>query len=114
MSELPFDYDEMLTRCVGKAELVERAMTRFTGDLAADLEMLAFACRASDPYQIASTAHRIKGASANVSAHKLSAAAADLETSARNNEPDEFPQRWEQVKAEANTLTEFLTTRTLA
>ena len=113
MSQFPFDYDEMLTRCVGKVELLERAMTRFRGDLVSDLEQLSTACDAKDADQIARTAHRIKGASANVSAHQLSTAAAVLEASARKHELNDLTQQWEQVETTAEILNEFLATHSL-
>lgn len=109
MSDAIFDYDEMLARCVGKEDLLERAMKRFGEDLTVDLDALTDACNSGDSERIASTAHRIKGASANVSAHQLSAAAADLEACARSNEMAGVSHSLQQVTTAAESLRQFLT-----
>jgi HPt (histidine-containing phosphotransfer) domain-containing protein len=91
------DVNELLGRCLGKTELVQRVLTRFQKQLSDDLVRIGAAVAAGDSAVVASVAHRIKGAAANVSAHAVHLQAASLETAARAAE-------WEQIPAELDGL----------
>ena len=94
------DTNELLARCLGKRELVERVLTRFQTQLTEDLVRLQAAAETGDGEMIAKTAHRIKGAAANVSAHGLRQCAAALEEAARAGAWDQVPTRLELLSAE--------------
>jgi HPt (histidine-containing phosphotransfer) domain-containing protein len=81
-----FDFEAMLARCLGRVELVDRALTRFKPVVQADLEKLERAIGGGEATEIARIAHRLKGASSNVSALRVQAQAAKLEELAQNLE----------------------------
>ena len=82
------DDQELLRRCLGNRDLAARILEKFRVQLEADLGWLAEAIRCCNCDEAALAAHRIKGASANVSAHGLKEMAAELERVARHGEHD--------------------------
>jgi len=94
----PLDTEELLGRCLGKSELVQRVLGRFQRQLTEDLTRIAAAVAAADAAAVAKFAHRIKGAAANVSAHAVRQQAAVLEAAAR-------AEAWDQIRAELDALT---------
>jgi HPt (histidine-containing phosphotransfer) domain-containing protein len=75
----PVDYAELLTRCMGNNELAQRVLARFEQSFADGLVELQEAFDDQSGDRIANVAHRLKGASANVSAMKLSDLLSELE-----------------------------------
>lgn len=79
-----FNLDELLTRCMGNTSFAERVLSKFLHRCAEDLEELARAAESLDAEAIAMTAHRIKGAAANVAAVRLRERAAVIEELGRS------------------------------
>lgn len=94
------DPQELLARCLGNLDFVERVLAKFESRFDADLEALAAAVRSDDSDQITLIAHRIKGASANVAAHGLRQKAAGIEQLARQQALTEIPAQLEQLRTE--------------
>lgn len=65
------DFEALRARCLGSMELVERVLSKFTGQLDQDLDELERAIAAGDSTLAAQLAHRIKGIAASVSARSL-------------------------------------------
>ena len=74
-----FDESGFLRRMMGKRDLARVIMEGFLGDMPGHLEALRKFAEAADAPGVASRAHSIKGAAANVGAESLRAAAAALE-----------------------------------
>jgi HPt (histidine-containing phosphotransfer) domain-containing protein len=68
---------------MGRAELLERVLQTFQRHFGHDLEQLEDDYRAANAVEVANVAHRMKGASANVSALELSRIASEIERLAR-------------------------------
>lgn len=98
----PFDFEAMLARCLGKLDLLDRALFRFETVVQTDLEELEQAISRSDAMKIASIAHRIKGASSNVSALRVHAQAAKLEELARTQKLENSRRFGQQLRAEVS------------
>ena len=82
----PVDLDALLHRCMGREEFREEILKKFTDKAREDLAGMEESARKRDAEQIAFLAHRLKGASASVSAGALSKAAGDLEELARSGD----------------------------
>ncbi len=61
------DHKDLLTRCMGNAQFAARILEAFQRQLSGDLEALDAAILAGDAAEVAVIAHRVKGASSNVS-----------------------------------------------
>jgi HPt (histidine-containing phosphotransfer) domain-containing protein len=107
----PFDFEAMLARCLGKVELMERALVRFESVVQSDLEDLDQAIERSDAAEIASIAHRIKGASSNVSALRVHAQAARLEELARDEKLEQTPSCGQRLREEVSLFTRYASSR---
>ncbi len=66
-----FCRDELVARCLGNLDFAKRTLTRFRQDFAGGLVELRQAVEEGEPERIATIAHRLKGASAIVAAHRL-------------------------------------------
>lgn len=84
--ECVIDHKDLLTRCMGNKQFAARILDAFQRQLNADLEELEAAIRAENPAQVAVIAHRVKGASSNVSAHRLNWLATSIGEWAKNRE----------------------------
>ena len=92
----PVDYPDLLRRCMGKTELAERLLRKLTQQADEDLQAIGKAVEQKDAAALAASAHRLKGASANVSATCLRQAAAEMEELGRNGRP------WRRPAAPSN------------
>lgn len=81
--------DELLARCVGRTELVQRVVNSFLQQLDQDIPELAGTLDDGNTEDARKVAHRIKGASANVAAEDIRAAAEELEHLASQQQLDE-------------------------
>jgi signal transduction histidine kinase/PleD family two-component response regulator/HPt (histidine-containing phosphotransfer) domain-containing protein len=76
----PFDFDDLLSRCLGNHDLLERTVAKFKRRLPAELDRIESSVNAEDARQLVQLAHSLKGAAASVAAVGLRLAAAELET----------------------------------
>jgi two-component system sensor histidine kinase/response regulator len=97
ISHSPINLDTLLPRCRGKAHLVESLLTKFEAAVGPQLEQLRGGLERADGAAVSRLAHTIKGASANLSADRVSAVAAKLEQLGESGD-------WESV---ARTLKEL-------
>lgn len=95
-----FELEELLARCMGKLDFAQRLLLRFEGRLEDDLDELEQHISAGDSSGIAQVAHRIKGASANISAPRLHEQATNIEQLARADQLEEIAACLEQLRAE--------------
>jgi len=98
------DYDDLLARCMDNQDLAQRILARFEQTFGEDLNRFCDAVEAQDADQMAYLAHRLKGASANVSATKLLGVLNELESSVRSIRPDNLTALMEQLQ---NAWTHF-------
>jgi signal transduction histidine kinase/CheY-like chemotaxis protein/HPt (histidine-containing phosphotransfer) domain-containing protein len=75
----PIDLESLTRRCINNRKLAAKALRLFDGGLDRDLESLTKSVQERNPKAIAASAHKIKGAAANVSAEDVRRIAAELE-----------------------------------
>ncbi len=92
--------DELLARCMGNVDIAERVLSKFQDCLSGDLTALEQGLKEQDTSSITQIAHRIKGASANVSAHTLYELASEIEQLGRAERIAEIPPGVEQLRTE--------------
>jgi len=85
-----FNHDELLARCVGRLDFMERILNSFELRFGEDLEQLEEHLKSSDADEVARLAHKMKGASANVAALCLNKQVAEIEQLARSQRLDEI------------------------
>lgn len=100
--------DDLMSRCMGNLEFVERILNIFQSRCEADLQELETAIAASDLVQVQRISHRLKGACANAGASSLSARASELWTAANKEFTDVLAARFAQFKQEWNQCAEIL------
>lgn len=99
-----FHPEQLLRRCLGKLEFAQRILERFLGVLPLELQDLENAHRSGDVVCMARTAHRLKGATANVSAHRLHSLMAEIELLSRERQTDELDELLQRAQREAALL----------
>jgi HPt (histidine-containing phosphotransfer) domain-containing protein len=103
---LALDVPQLLDRCLGSRQLIERVLQSYGQRFSEDLELLRVEIEAGSAEQTAKVAHRLKGASANAAALELAGLAAELEAAARDEQLDraqrvyrELPGAWTRFTA---------------
>ena len=100
--------DDLMGRCMGNLDFVERILTIFQSRCEEDLAALEDAIRAVDLPRVQQIAHRLKGACANAGANSLSARASELWTAANKEFTDVLAARCAQFRQEWNECTSIL------
>ncbi len=100
----PLHVESFLERCLGDAEFCQRILQQFAERSPAQRGAIDQALAASDATALASAAHALKGAAANLSATGLREAASRLERLARDNQHDQFRNAVERVSEEFDRL----------
>src|SRR5688500_13391977 len=100
LPEIPVDLDDLLARCLGRMDIVERVLHTFQRSLQIDLEQLEQAVQSLDADEIAHIAHRMKGASLSVAAHDLQKYAQSIESSAMTRQLENIPDYFVKLKQE--------------
>ena len=77
-----FKYEELVSRCLGNFDLIEKVLETFERQFTADLSALDVAMDGGDATEIANLAHRMKGAACNVAAPALTQELVALEEAA--------------------------------
>ncbi|NVN89741.1 MAG: response regulator [Desulfuromonadales bacterium] len=95
-----FDREELLVRLGGKDDLVPRLLTMFDKNVAGYLKALRQAVDSGDDDQVRIQVHTIKGAAANISAHKIKVTASTLEMMAREGQRDGWRVLLERLESE--------------
>jgi HPt (histidine-containing phosphotransfer) domain-containing protein len=102
------DFEDLKARCLGNMDLVERVLSKFTGQLDQDLDELEQAVGAGDATLAAHVAHRIKGIAASVAARSLFDDAAIVEERALANGMAGLPEHLNRLRSDRSRLTESL------
>lgn len=100
--------EQLIHRCLGKIDLVQRVLDRFLETVDHDLDSLSGAARDQDHVAMAKTAHRVKGSAASIAAHRLERLMAALEGGQGDVEPDQIDKLLEEVRKETESLKEVL------
>jgi len=93
---------------MGKLELVDRLVRILADGLPKDTAEIEAAVEADDIDRVASLAHRLKGAAANMCAERVSSAAAGLEQAARVCDAEGISESWYGLRQEVGLLLEAL------
>ncbi len=101
----PLDVEDLLVRCLGNAEFAERILAKFQERCGQDLAELEAAMVAGDTAKVGKLAHRLKGASANVSALGMQTLAAKMEQAVHQGSMEELLADLEDLKDEWNRFT---------
>ncbi len=94
------NFEDLLARCLGNVDMAERILTKFQARIGLDLDELERGVDQQNAGAIAQVAHRIKGASASVSAPLLYELAAEIEQLGRAERIAEIPPGIEQLRNE--------------
>jgi len=100
----PIDYDELLGRCVGRPDLVAKVLDNFANLLTPQLEQMEQAAALPDLVKLRTLAHRLKGGSLTVSAHRLGKLAHRLETTAEEGSSTDVANCLNELRAEGDRL----------
>jgi HPt (histidine-containing phosphotransfer) domain-containing protein len=101
----PFDYEELLGRCVGRRDLLEKVLANFAELLPPQLVQLDAAIRLPDLAKVKTMAHRLKGGALTISAHRLGKCAHLLEAAAGEANSTTIEARFAELRAECDRLT---------
>jgi len=102
--------DELVERCMGNVSLAMRLLEESPGYLVEDFKHLVESGEDADPREVATLAHRLKGAAANVGAHQLSDVLARIERQGRSGEWPSVPDPRNELESEWNRYTQCVAT----
>jgi HPt (histidine-containing phosphotransfer) domain-containing protein len=105
-SDSVLDVAQALERMEGDRDLLEELAHLFADEWPKSAAEIEAALKAGDATLLERQAHGLKGASANVGAERLSAAASEMEKLACARNLKSLPAQWETVKEEAAALFE--------
>jgi HPt (histidine-containing phosphotransfer) domain-containing protein len=95
-----FEREELLARCIGRVDLLERVLNTFQHRFGEDLAQLENDLRSANVEDLARVAHRMKGASANIAAPRLSSLASVIERLARQRRLAEISPHIHEIRKE--------------
>ena len=104
----PIDCPALLSRCIGKTNLMRRVLVAFVSQVSADLEQLEVAIAKSDLTEITRLAHRMRGTSLSVSASEFAVTAQALEEVAASTSIDEVLRLTVQLQDEHRRIASFV------
>lgn len=96
----PLEWNELVSRCLGKRDWACRILGKFQTQLDKDLDGLKQAIALNQIEVVAQLAHRLKGACSNASAPILRDRSADLEAAARAQAMDLIHEAWKHLRHE--------------
>ena len=99
------DVEDLLARCLGNIEFAERVLAKYQERCGLDLAEMAEAMAAGDTDKVGNLAHRLKGASANVSATGMKTLAAKMEHAVHRDSTEEILADLEDLKCEWDRFT---------
>jgi HPt (histidine-containing phosphotransfer) domain-containing protein len=100
----PIDFDELLGRCVGRRDFVDKVIDNFATYLPKQLDQMEQAAAQPDNLKVRTLAHQLKGGSLTVSAHRLGKLAHRLETTAEEGSSTDVANCLNELRAEADRL----------
>jgi HPt (histidine-containing phosphotransfer) domain-containing protein len=90
--DMPIDWNDLLARCLGRIDIVDRIVRKFQTTLQADLVHLELAVRTENSAAVAQITHRLKGACLAVAAYELRDCAHALEDCATTHNLHDLPR----------------------
>ena len=90
--------EELLARCVGRLDLVQRVLDAYATQMEEDIPKLLAELEVGNSSDVARIAHRIKGASANAAVEALRSDAEEIELLARADQLNQASSRAGQLK----------------
>ena len=99
---------EMIVGICDDEEMIGQIVTVYLDDCRDTFEKLSGSIRENNTTDIASYAHKIKGASANVGARDLTEIARRLEETARSEITEDVPSIFSELEPEFNRVMSFL------
>jgi len=106
----PVDLPSLTRRCVNNRKLAAKALKIFDSGIDRDLALLAKSIQERDPKAVAASAHKIKGAAANISAEDLRNIAAELEELARADSLENSDDALESLNQQVMAFRKYLDT----
>jgi two-component system sensor histidine kinase/response regulator len=113
-AEIVIDWDELRDRLCGDDDLVGVVVDLFIEECPGWLAAIVAAVAAADPERIRATAHALKGAAGNLSAHGVAAAAARLERMGSEGNLSGSAVACAELSAECDRLLSVLRQRRVA
>jgi signal transduction histidine kinase/DNA-binding response OmpR family regulator/HPt (histidine-containing phosphotransfer) domain-containing protein len=105
---LPIDVISLQQRCMGNRKLAAKALNKFDSLVTADIGSLEQSIRDGNAKQLASSAHKIKGAAGNISAEGVRRIAAELEMLGKESQLQTAQQSLEHLCAEVDRFRQYL------
>jgi HPt (histidine-containing phosphotransfer) domain-containing protein len=102
------DFEALKARCLGNLSLVERILSKFTGQLDVDLGQLQRAIETGDAVQAAELTHRIKGTAGSVAARNLYEDASRAEQRARDSQFADLAADLKRMRNDRSELVETI------
>ena len=102
------DWDGLRSRCLGRADLVDRVLGRFHESLEHDLQLLECAAEELDSERIAHWAHRLKGTAMTVSATGVQSRAERLERLLSRGTEQQVRECLVDLKTQCTSLSEMI------
>ncbi len=105
----PIDFEELVERCLGNLDFVDRVLTRFQTQFDGDFKRLQDACQAADSSEVARVAHLLKGSAASVSARTLQQVAGRIERLGRTAQLDDISGHLDTLENEWSRFVDHAT-----
>lgn len=93
-----FRLEELVARCAGRLDFAQRVMAKFLDHFAHDVAGLELAWDTGDFDALAFTAHRMKGAAANIAAPALRTRVTEIEDAARRRQPENLAEIFPRLR----------------
>ena len=102
--------EELLARCVGRLDLVQRVLDAYTTQMEEDIPRLLSELEEGNSSDVARIAHRIKGASANAAVETLRRDAEEIERLARAAQLQQASSRISQLQRDWSAYLDSIAT----
>lgn len=103
-----FNQQELVSRCLGNWELVDRILTKFLSRFEEDFAEMSRAIAVGDAQAIVRVAHRLKGSSATTAAIRIRDSATHIEDLASEGMLAEIPDRLQELRQEGDRFAETI------
>jgi two-component system sensor histidine kinase/response regulator len=107
---VPVDLESLKRRCVNNRKLAAKALKMFDSGIDRDLAVVTRSVQEADAKALAASAHKIKGAAANISAEAVRQMAAELEKLGRADSMDQSEAVLQKLNQEVGALRQYMET----
>lgn len=112
-SDLPIDLKQLVHRCLGRIDLVERLLNSFESRFPEDLSQIEQCLHEEDSPELKRLIHQLKGSAGNVSAPTLHALMTRMERAVQAKQTDEASLCLEEVHRAWDSYLKFKTSTRL-